>query len=166
MDGDIARGVEVSSPKFAADVMKSYRYYSEGLQSIKGDELLPADEIGIHGVVAQAMGISPAIVSETWERSGALKNAERRVMDERQRVVNAWAMAALAGDKEGVAEAIERVRKFNMKPVHSAIPITQDTLKRSIKTRVRNAAKREDGVLIQNEILSQRLRAAMPERLY
>jgi DUF1009 family protein len=53
-----------------------------------------------------------------------------------------------------------------MKPVHSAIPITQDTLKRSIKTRVRNAAKREDGVLIQNEILSQRLRAAMPERLY
>lgn len=166
MEGDVARGVEVAAPKFIRDPMKAFRYANEGLQSIRGDELLPADEIGIHGAVAQAMGVSPAIVSETWERSGALKNAEKRVMDERQRVVNAWAMAALAGDKEGVAEAIERVRKFNKKPVHSAIPITQDTLKRSIKTRVRNAAKREDGVLIQNEILSQRLRAAMPERLY
>lgn len=166
MEGDVARGIEIASPKFIRDPMKALRYWNEGLTSIRGDELLPADEIGIHGAVAQAMGISPAIVSETWERSAALKNAERRVMDERQRVVNAWAMAALAGDKEGVAEAIERVRKFNKKPVHSAIPITQDTLKRSIKTRVRNAAKREDGVLIQNEILSQRLRAAMPERLY
>lgn len=166
MEGDVARGVEVAAPKFIRDPMKAFRYASEGLQSIRGDELLPADAIGIHGAVAQAMGVSPAIVSETWERSGALKNAEKRVMDERQRVVNAWAMAALEGDKEGVAEAIERVRKFNKKPVHSAIPITQDTLKRSIKTRVRNAAKREDGVLIQNEILSQRLRAAMPERLY
>lgn len=166
MEGDVARGVEVAAPKFIRDPMKAFRYANEGLQSIRGDELLPADAIGIHGAVAQAMGVSPAIVSETWERSGALKNAEKRVMDERQRVVNAWAMAALEGDKEGVAEAIERVRKFNKKPVHSAIPITQDTLKRSIKTRVRNAAKREDGVLIQNEILSQRLRAAMPERLY
>lgn len=166
MEGDVARGVEVAAPKFIRDPMKAFRYTNEGLQSIRGDELLPAEEIGIHGAVAQAMGVSPAIVSETWERSGALKNAEKRVMDERQRVVNAWAMAALAGDKEGVAEAIERVKAFNKKPVHSAIPITQDTLKRSIKTRVRNAAKREDGVLIQNEILSQRLRAAMPERLY
>lgn len=166
MEGDVARGVEVMAPKFIRDPMKAFRYANEGLQSIKGDELLSADQIGIHGAVAQAMGVSPAIVSETWDRSGALKNAERRVMDERQRVVNAWAMAALAGDKEGVAEAIERVKAFNKKPIHSAIPITQDTLKRSIKTRVRNAAKREDGVLIQNEILSQRLRAAMPERLY
>lgn len=166
MEGDVARGVEVMAPKFIRDPMKAFRYANEGLQSIKGDELLSADQIGIHGAVAQAMGVSPAIVSETWDRSGALKNAERRVMDERQRVVNAWAMAALAGDKEGVAEAIERVKVFNKKPIHSAIPITQDTLKRSIKTRVRNAAKREDGVLIQNEILSQRLRAAMPERLY
>lgn len=166
MEGDVARGVEVAAPKFIRDPMKAFRYANEGLQSIRGDELLPADQIGIHGAVAQAMGISPAIVSETWERSGALKNAEKRVMDERQRVVNAWAMAALEGDKEGVAEAIEKVKAFNKKPVHSAIPITQDTLKRSIKTRVRNAAKREDGVLIQNEILSQRLRAAMPERLY
>jgi len=166
MEGDVARGVEVAAPKFIRDPMKAFRYASEGLQSIRGDELLPADAIGIHGAVAQAMGVSPAIVSETWERSGALKNAEKRVMDERQRVVNAWAMAALAKDKEAVAEAIERIKAFNKKPVHSAIPITQDTLKRSIKTRVRNAAKREDGVLIQNEILSQRLRAAMPERLY
>ncbi len=166
MEGDVARGVEVAAPKFIRDPMKAFRYANEGLQSIRGDELLPADAIGIHGAVAQAMGVSPAIVSETWERSGALKNAEKRVMDERQRVVNAWAMAALAKDKEAVAEAIERIKAFNKKPVHSAIPITQDTLKRSIKTRVRNAAKREDGVLIQNEILSQRLRAAMPERLY
>lgn len=166
MEGDVARGLEVAAPKFIRDPMKAFRYANEGLQSIRGDELLPSEQIGIHGAVAQAMGISPAVVSETWERAGALKNAEQRVMDERQRIVNAWAMAAIAGDKEGVAEAIERVKAFNKKPVHSAIPITSDTLKRSIKTRQRNAAKREDGVVIQNEILSQRLRAAMPARIY
>jgi hypothetical protein len=166
MEGDVARGIEVAAPKFIRDPMKAFRYANEGLQSIRGDELLPAEQIGIHGAVAQAMGISPAVVSETWERSGALKNAEQRVMDDRQRIVNAWAMAAIAGDKEGVAEALDRVKAFNKKPVHSAIPITGDTLKRSIKTRQRNAAKREDGVVIQNEILSQRLRAAMPARIY
>lgn len=35
-----------------------------------------------------------------------------------------------------------------------------------VKTRVTNAAKREDGTLIKNEVLGRRLRESLSERVY
>ncbi|MBD9539931.1 PLxRFG domain-containing protein [Ensifer sp. ENS04] len=165
-EGDVARGLEMMSPKPIRDLFKAYRYTDEGVTTIGGDEVLPKDEVSVHDIVAQALGFTPARVSETYERNSSLKNAERRVRDARQRLINRWAMAALAKDKDAAGEAIEAIKRFNANKVNAGVAITKETLQRSIRTRAKNAAKREDGVLIQNEALGKQLRDLLAEPVY
>lgn len=165
-EGNIGRGLEMMAPKAVRDLMKAYRYSDEGLTSIRGDEYMSADEMGVHEILSQAMGFTPAVVAETWDRASALKGAEQKVRDKRQRLINRWAMAALSGDDEAMSEAVEGMMKFNAVPFHAGVQITKDTLQRSIKARLRNAARREDGVLIQNEQLNRALRDTMAPTVY
>ncbi|WP_144574331.1 PLxRFG domain-containing protein [Agrobacterium sp. DE0009] len=165
-DGDIARGVEMMAPKAVRDLMKAYRYSQDGLATIGKDQILPADQIDATDIVAQAMGFTPAKISETWDRNSALKNAETRVKQKRQRLINKWAMATMAGDKEAASEALDGIKAFNAVKVHAGFPIKAETLKRSIKTRTNNAAKREDGVLIGNRALGSALRERLADPVY
>lgn len=165
-DGDIARGIEMMAPKAVRDLMKAYRYSQEGLATIGKDQVLPADQIDASDIVAQALGFTPAKISETWDRSTALKNAETRVKQKRQRLINKWAMATMAGDKETASEALDGIKAFNAVKVHAGFPIKAETLKRSIKTRTTNAAKREDGVLIGNKALGSALRDRLADPVY
>ncbi|NTA80743.1 PLxRFG domain-containing protein [Agrobacterium tumefaciens] len=165
-DGDVARGIEMMAPKAVRDLMKAYRYSQEGLATIGKDQVLAADQIDATDIVAQALGFTPAKISETWDRSTALKNAETRVKQKRQRLINKWAMATMAGDKETASEALDGIKAFNAVKVHRAFPIEAETLKRSIKTRTTNAAKREDGVLIGNKALGSALRDRLADPVY
>ncbi|MCI9865519.1 PLxRFG domain-containing protein [Rhizobium skierniewicense] len=165
-DGDVARGIEMMAPKAVRDLMKAYRYSQEGLSTIGKDQILAKDQIDATDIAAQALGFTPAKVSETWERNSALKNAETAVKRKRQRLINKWAMATMAGDKETATEALDGIKKFNAVRIHAAFPIKPETLKRSIQTRTKNAAKREDGVLIGNKALGTQLREKMAEPIY
>lgn len=112
------------------------------------------------------MGFTLAQVSETWDRNNALKNTETRVRRERREILNRFALAYRLGDEEAIARTVANIRAFNSKPVHRAVAITQETLERSLSTRARNTAKREDGFLIQNENFGRLLRERLPQRLY
>ncbi len=112
------------------------------------------------------MGFTPAKIAETWDRNSALKNAETRVKQKRQRLINKWAMATMAGDKEAASEALDGIKAFNAVKVHAGFPIKAETLQRSIKTRTNNAAKREDGVLIGNKALGSALRDRLADPVY
>lgn len=166
LQGDVARGVEMLAPKAVRDLMKSYRYLNEGLTTVSGNELMPASAIGYEGAVMQALGFTPASVAETWERSGALKNAESHVMKERQKLINKWAMATGLGDKEAAAAAMANIKRFNASPVNRQAAITSDTLERSMRLRAKNEAKREDGAVISNPGLGKKLREKLPGRIY
>lgn len=166
MDGDIARGVEMLAPKSIRDIMKSYRYMNHGLTTVSGNELMPASAIGFEGAVLQALGFTPASVSEQWDRSTALKNAQSRVMKQRQKLINKWAMAAGMGDKQAASEALANIKHFNASPINRQVAITQETLQRSMKQRARNEAKREDGAVISDPGLGKMLREKLPARVY
>lgn len=165
-DGDIARGIEMMAPKAVRDLMKAYRYSQDGLATIGKDQILPADQIDATDIVAQAMGFTPAKIAETWDGNSALKNAETRVKQKRQRLINKWAMATMAGDKEAASEVLDGIKAFNAVKVHAGFPIKAETLKRSIKTRMNNAAKRVDGVLIGNKALGSALRDRLADPVY
>lgn len=165
-DGNVERGVETMAPKWMRDLMKSYRYLNEGVTNLKGDEILPADQISAWDTIAQAIGFTPAKVSETYDRNSALQNAEKRVQQKRQQLVNQFALATRMGDEDGRAEALAAIKKFNKVPLYRSMPITVETLHQSLKTRDRNDKKREDGVLIENRPLGKKLRSMLPERVY
>lgn len=166
LGGDAYRGIETMSPKVLKDLMKAYRYMSEGVVSGRGDEVLPADAISSWDVIAQAMGFAPAKVAETWERNSSLKNAERRIKDRRQELMNRYSLAVNAGDAEARAKVIKQIQHFNSVPINKPMAITGKTLTQSQKAKTKNRKKREDGVLIQNKRLGKELRLGLPDLMY
>lgn len=165
-EGNYERGVEAIVPKWARDLIRAQRYAGEGLTNIRGDQVLPSDAMDAWDVIAQAIGFTPAKVTEAWERNSALNNAERRILAKRRQLLNRFALAQQAGDEAARRDALDAIRKFNAAPLHRGLAIGPDTLRQSMKARARNAAKREDGVLIQNRHLGVGLRAQLPERVY
>lgn len=165
-DGKTFRGVEMAAPKFAKDLLKTYRYLNEGVLTRKGDPVVERDRLDPWDYIAQAVGFTPAKIAETYDRNSALRTAEGAVMDERRELMNRYALAYRLGDDDARADAIAAIKKFNRVPMHRAVAITADSLRQSLKARIRNATKQEDGLLIQNERLGHDLRSKLPERSY
>lgn len=165
-DGNTARGVEALAPKWTRDLLKSWRYYNEGLTSLNGDQVLSRGEIDMWDIIAQSMGFTPAKITETWERNSALKNAEQRIVKQRRSLINAWAMAVASKDEDAKIEALQAIKRFNHVPRNRDVAITGDTLKRSFKQRQTIARKKQDGVLIQNQNLGNSLRKDLPKTIY
>jgi N12 class adenine-specific DNA methylase len=166
-EGKVARGVEMLAPKFVRDAMKAYRYHNEGVVDLRGNELIPKDQITLQDAwLKQLLGFTPAKVAETYDRKNTLKNAETRVKEQRQELVNAWGSAVLEGDKAAARQVGKSIIDFNKSPYHRGMPITSDSLKRSLKTRASNRAKMKEGTLIRNKGLDRDLRGALAEPIY
>lgn len=166
MQGNVVRGMEAMAPKAVKDMLQAYRYANEGVLSRRGDVVLEREQLAPWDVIAEAVGFTPAKVSETYDRLGVLKDAEQFVLDERRELMNRFALAHRMGDDEGRTAAIEAIKAWNRKPYARAVPITSDSLRQSLQRRAANAAKRQDGVFIPDPELSHLLRQAMPERIY
>jgi predicted metal-dependent hydrolase len=161
-----ARGIEVAAPKSVRDLMKAYRYSQEGVTNVRGDEVIPADNVSVADIMKQALGFNPAKVSEAMDRKNALKNAESRIMNDRKLLISRFASAVAAKDVETKAEVLEKIKEFNRQPINKLVPITKESLQRSIKNRAVNAAKRQDGAMISNKALGIQLRDQLPDRVY
>lgn len=165
-EGDYKRGLESIAPKFVRDMLRTVRYGREGLTNFNDEEIIPADDFAVMDLVHQAVGLTPARVSEAWERSSTLKNAEARIYKRRQRLIAQYALARSLGDKDGMREVTEAIKAFNKVPVHRATRITPETLRRSLKARASARQRRMDGVYFRNEQMGRDLMKEMPERVY
>ena len=165
-EGRALRAIEKAAPKFVGDLFKAMRYANEGVTDYNDNVIVPREEIDGWDLAMQAAGFTPAKIAEAWDRKGAAQDAEGRIMDERQRILNRLAKSIIDNDPEARKAALEEVKAFNAVDIHAGVRIKPDTVRRSVKTRVRNARKREDGILIQNERLSRDLRERLPERVY
>lgn len=164
-EGKVARGAEMIVPKALRDLMKAYRYANEGVQSRRGDEVVPRERISAWDVIAQATGFTPAHIAETYERGSRLREAQFKVQQERRELLNRWAMAARLGDAEARRDAFQRIQAWNARSYARGIQITADTLRQSLAARARASARRDDGVVIQNQRLSRTLREGLGGRL-
>jgi len=166
-EGNTARGVEMMLPnKALRDGMRAFRYNNEGLMTQRNDEILSRNDFDYWDIAAQAMGFTPAKVSEAWERNIALKNAEGRIKDERQELINRYAMAVKMKDPEAQQEILAKIREFNQVPRNRPVAITGKSLALSLQTRRKQDAKRREGVLIQNPQLGAALRKDLIAPIY
>jgi hypothetical protein len=161
MDGEVLRGLETASPKFAKDLMRAGRFASEGVRTLKGEPVV--DRLTTGEILAQAMGFTPAVVAEQYERNTRLKNAEQRILDERRKAMDSLALALKLGDKQAEAEAVKAIQAFNAK--NPELPITRNTIHQSLRARAQNSSRTEGGVAI-NPRLSERLRGELAPALY
>jgi hypothetical protein len=135
--GRYMRGFEGLSPTFVRNGLKSWRYMEEGARNRDGD---PIDtDINAWNLMTQAIGFTPADLSNTYEQRSSAKNFENKVLQRKQRILNKYKTAKKMGDKALQEEAVKEAREFRRK-----FPTLMDdnTLERSYKASVR--VDRED----------------------
>lgn len=143
-DGHLWRGVETVLPKAMKDTMKAIRYAREGVQNLKGHPVI--EDVSLWQALLQGSGFTPAQVSEQYTLSNKRKVYEEFITGRRQDLMNAYAMAIRQKDAEAVTATIEKMRAYNRaNPDHA---ITPATIRRSMKSRERYAARATGGIVL------------------
>lgn len=159
-EGETWRGIETMAPKFVRDLMRATRYATEGVQTMKGDPILENVDFG--KVLAQALGFTPAAISERYDANSKLKNAEQRITDDRGDLMTRAATEVREG--KGLSQAtVDDIMAFNRRwPTY---PITPDSLRQSIRGRIRASARNESGIML-NPKLNDTLRDSAAPLVY
>ncbi|WP_245999330.1 PLxRFG domain-containing protein [Paracoccus methylarcula] len=154
------RGIEAGAPKFIRDGMQSYRFATEGAQTLNGDPLI--EDMGPTEVLAKVAGFTPARLSERYDINNRLKNAERRVSD-RRKAIHREIGDAIREGKPVPANALKRMREFNRE--WPEWPITADTIQQSVRGRMRASQRNEFGVSLIPKI-NDRIRRERAPAIY
>lgn len=150
-DGHTWRGIETMMPKSIKDGMKSVRYATHGVNTLKGDPVI--DDLGVGGALLQLAGFSPASLSERYDGINAAKNYEEKLLGRRSALLNAYAMAWRAGDADTVGKVLEKMRAFNQ--AQPALAINSETIRQSLQARLRYSSRAEGGVVLNPKVAAQ-----------
>ena len=149
--GHTWRGVETMLPKALKDTVKSIRYATEGVNTLRGDAVL--DDLPLYKVMLQGAGFTPAQVSAQYERNSDLMNYQQHIMDRRQHLMDAFGMAVRLGDEDSRRETLQKIAAFNR--VNPEVAITTATIRNSMRARVRYSARAEGGIMLNPKLAAK-----------
>ncbi|EGR3865949.1 PLxRFG domain-containing protein [Vibrio cholerae] len=140
-----ARGIERIPPKAIKDVLKTARYINEGGVNTKnGDEIV--SDLTAFELLGQASGFAIGRANLQYDENNAIKNYETFIVKRRQSLMNAYYTAYRLKDGEAMKAMMVKIRKFNQSQYGKRNPITTEGLQQSIKMRLRNISKTQNGI--------------------
>ena len=164
-EGETYRGFEKILPSFASNVLKSARYGTEGVTTLRGDPIV--EDIGPLAIGAQAVGLAPASYTQQLERNSVDKRIDKAVNTRRTKLLREYYLAKRSNDFGAIQNISEEMREFNQD--NPDFPITPDTIDRSLKQheRTSDVTKQFGGVTIsprrRESVLRARAEAAGEE---
>lgn len=145
-EGHVDRAVESFLPSFLRNIMKSYRYSSEG--ALTRDKKPIYEDINEYEIFMQVLGFSPTELSQRTEiaraRAKAIENAKNR----KTALMDRYYMAKITKDRDALNEVREAISKYNdNESVKSlGMVIKPADLNKSVEERRRRAAQSTYGV--------------------
>lgn len=140
------RGLERLMPVAARNVLKAWRYHSEGALNFRQQPILDADAFTNKDVFLQAIGFTPAKLTQQYEQNRAVKGAEQFIKRRRQLVMDRLFLAIRTNDASGYKESLEDIKKFNK--ANPAVAVNASGLIQSAKARNRFDARSLGGIAI------------------
>lgn len=152
-EGNMARGIETMSPAAIRNVLKSYRFGTEGANTLRGDPII--GDVGAGHVFGQLLGFAPAEYTKQLQENASLKRKERAAGTEKSKLYKKYYIAARNGDTAEMKSILKEMEKYNKK-----FPTTAITLKsfnQSMKAHQRTTSNMHHGIVInprmQNELM-------------
>ena len=139
--GEEYRGIETMMPKMIKDPMKAYRYSTEGAKNMKGD--IVAD-VEWPDVVKQALGFTPARISEQYKINNLNYNKQGLVLKGKKQLMDAYFKADEIGDEKQLDKVLDQIDTFNDKNPDQMI--TAAGLIQSQKTREKGSDDAVGGI--------------------
>lgn len=147
-EGHTQRAVETAMPKAVRDWIKSGRYAAEGVNSMRGDAVVP--DLSVRQLGLQFIGFTPAEVSDQYTQNNAIKLYEQHVINRRSRLMDAYALATRNEDATARADVMREIAKFNQR--WPKLAITGKTIARSLKSRQAYSDRAQGGVVLNKKI--------------
>lgn len=139
LDGDFAKGTEHVLPlKAAKNLVKAYRYSSDGMTDSKGNIILPPENFSPWDLAIRSAGFTNVKESDYYAANNAMQKAKQAATDVRASLLREYANARLAG--EDVSDFQERIADFNSRHPEKGVRIDQSSLLKAVTAR-RNLAK-------------------------
>jgi hypothetical protein len=154
--GYVWRGVERMLPASVKNSMKALRYAHDGVNSLRGDPIVP--DVSGYEDFLQAIGFQPARVANQYRINTSIRNFTSEVRDRRANLMNAYALTVRSGDADDRANAVRAINKFNT--AHPQVAITVRTLAASLRQRARASARAQNGVVLDRNLALQAQRYA------
>jgi hypothetical protein len=164
-EGEVWRGFEKMVPSFASNVMKSVRYGTDGVTTLRGDPIV--EDIGPLAIGAQAIGLAPASYTQMLERNAVDKRIDRNVNARRTKLLRKYYIAKRSNDLGSMRSLQKDMREFNKD--NPDFQITAETIDRSLAQheRTSDVTKQFGGVTIsprrRESVLKARMEAAGEE---
>lgn len=155
MDGEVQRGLEQVMPAAFGNVMKGYRFATEGANTLRGDPIV--GDIGVTHSLAQAFGFAPAEYTRQLEINASLKNIERRVLEDRTKLLRKYYIAMRSGDGGDARDYLSDLLEMGRK--HPGL-VTPETIQRSMKQHMRTSATMYHGITLNKLMRAELLRNA------
>lgn len=160
-DGYTWRGMEKIVPSFIKNPMKAYRYYDEGVATKDGDPIV--DEVGGWDIFKQALGFTPARVSEQYKMNNGDMLMQKSISDERTKLLGDFYKAWKKQDEKKQDEIIDKMRDYSQRFPEKAIKSSD--IRQSLKSRERRKDQLISGVRIDPKLIP-RLEENRPEPGY
>ncbi|MBN2760868.1 MAG: PLxRFG domain-containing protein [Rhodobacteraceae bacterium] len=149
-EGEWVKGFETAVPKAIRDVSRSIRYSQEGVTTWNGNPII--EDVSPTEALTQALGFTPARVSERYEVNRFMKNEEMRIRGQRTRLMGQAYDEIKTGGP--LSDRTKRaIAEFNAE--YPSYPITADTLRASFRARARGETETVDGVRINSRLDAQ-----------
>jgi hypothetical protein len=155
MDGEVQRGLEQVMPAAFGNVAKSYRFATEGANTLRGDPII--GEIGPGHVLAQAFGFAPAEYMRQLEVNATEKNVERRVLEDRTKLLRKYYVALRMGDSDDARETLQELMEMARKRPWM---VTPETIQKSLAQHMRTTSTMYHGVTLNKAMRAELLRNA------
>jgi hypothetical protein len=155
-EGQVERGLERIAPSALANVMKGYRFGTEGATTLRGDPI--TSDIGAGSAVGQMLGLAPAEYSRQLEINAFEKGVERKALKNKSRYLKEYYLAVRSGDADGAADALKEMIKFNQK--HPTAAISAETIRDSMQQHMKTSATMYHGVTFNKRLRPELLQDA------
>lgn len=150
-DGHLMRGVETAMPKAVRDSIKTMRYATQGVNTLRGDPLVK--DVSPYELLMQAAGFSPAKVSAQYELNNSLMNYEKALTDRRKALMDGYAMAVRMRDADAIRSVYKKIEAFNR--ANPEIGITAGQIRRSLQAREKYSERAVAGIVLNPKLAAK-----------
>ena len=111
--GEYYKGVETMAPTGVANVMKAFRFGTEGVTTKAGDVHIPGEDFTLGDLVAQAAGLPPNKITDRTRVMGSLIRHEKWYDEKQDQINRDFKRAFKERDRRAMMEARKRHRELN-----------------------------------------------------
>ena len=154
-DGHYYRGAERLMPAVFKQPLVGMRYTTEGVLTLKGDELVSQSDVSAKDALSQSLGFAPEKVSQRQKANIEMKSKEQEIITKRQDLMNAFFMSVDTMDMDLMDRVLDKITRFNS--MYPSYPISGESLERSINNRYKSRALAEltGGIPINKNLMGE-----------